>query len=78
MPRNVVDFVAPYIIQDEIQKVLDPKVPPPSPFEIEAVAYVGYLAVDCVSPEGLNRPSMTEIVKSLQIALDACLDPDAE
>ncbi|XP_030963078.1 probable serine/threonine-protein kinase roco5 isoform X2 [Quercus lobata] len=78
VPRNVVDFVAPYIIQDEIQKVLDPKVPPPTPFEIEAVAYVGYLAVDCVSPEGLNRPSMTEIVKSLQRALDACLDPDAE
>ena len=78
VPRNVVDFVAPYIVQDEIQKVLDPKVPPPTPFEIEAVAYVGYLAVDCVSPEGLNRPSMTEIVKSLQRALDACLDPDAE
>ena len=78
VPRNVVDFVVPYIVQDEIQKVLDPKVPPPTPFEIEAVAYVGYLAVDCVSPEGLNRPSMTKIVKSLQIALDACLDPNAE
>ncbi|KAL0009562.1 hypothetical protein SO802_011064 [Lithocarpus litseifolius] len=78
VPWNVADFVVPYIVQDEIQKVLDPKVPPPTPFEIEAVAYVGYLAVDCVSPEGLNRPSMTEIVKRLQSALDACVDPDAE
>ncbi|KAL0009567.1 hypothetical protein SO802_011069 [Lithocarpus litseifolius] len=78
VPWNVADFVVPYIVQDEIQKVLDPKVPPPTPFEIQAVAYVGYLAVDCVSPEGLNRPSMTEIVKRLQSALDACVDPDAE
>ena len=72
VPRNVVDFEVPYIVQDEIQKVLDPKVPPPTSFEMEVVAFVGYLAVDCVSPECLNRPSMTEIAKSLQRALDAC------
>lgn len=72
-PRNVVDFVVPYIVQDEIHRVLDRNVPPPTPFEIEAVAYVGYLAADCVTLEGRNRPSMTEIANSLERALAACL-----
>ncbi|XP_062163548.1 serine/threonine-protein kinase-like protein CCR4 [Alnus glutinosa] len=73
VPRNVVDFVAPYILQDQIHRVLDPHVPPPTPFEIQAVAYVGYLAVDCVQPEGRDRPSMTEIVQCLERALATCL-----
>ncbi|XWS23430.1 hypothetical protein CRYUN_Cryun28dG0013400 [Craigia yunnanensis] len=76
-PRHVVDFVVPYILQDEIHRVLDPRVPPPTPFEIEAVAYVGYLAADCVRPEGRDRPSMTEIVNYLEKALTACLHPPA-
>ncbi|KAF9602116.1 hypothetical protein IFM89_025161 [Coptis chinensis] len=71
-PRNVVDFMLPHIIADELHHVLDPKLPPPTPDEIEAVVYVGYLAADCVSPEGKDRPSMTEIVSSLEKALAAC------
>lgn len=73
--RNVVDYMVPYVIQDEIHRVLDRRVPAPTPFEIEAVAYVGYLAVDCVRLEGRDRPSMTEIVNSLERALGACLAP---
>ncbi|XP_021300080.1 serine/threonine-protein kinase-like protein CCR4 [Herrania umbratica] len=76
-PRNVIDFVVPYILRDEIHRVLDPRVPPPTPFEIEAVAYVGYLAADCIRPEGRDRPSMTEIVNSLDKAFAACLLPPA-
>ncbi|KAJ8759494.1 hypothetical protein K2173_007107 [Erythroxylum novogranatense] len=76
VPRNVVDFVVPYIVQDEIHRVLDRRVPPPTPFEIEAVAYIGYLAADCVTLEGRDRPPMTEVVNSLERALAACLvDP---
>ncbi|CAI9755946.1 unnamed protein product [Fraxinus pennsylvanica] len=75
VPRNVVDCVVPYIIQDEIHRVLDGRVPPPTPFEIEAVAYVGYLAADCVMLEGQDRPSMSEVVNSLDRALEACLAP---
>ncbi|KAH0988905.1 hypothetical protein GBA52_000388 [Prunus armeniaca] len=70
---NVVDFVVPYIVNDEIHRILDPKMPAPNPFEIEAVAYVGYLAADCVSLEGRDRPSMTDIVSSLERALSFCL-----
>ncbi|KAE8666406.1 putative serine/threonine-protein kinase-like protein CCR3 [Hibiscus syriacus] len=73
--RNVVDFVVPYVLREEIHRVLDPRVPPPTPFEIEAVAYVGYLAADCVRLEGRDRPSTTEIVNSLEKALTACLIP---
>jgi hypothetical protein len=72
IPRNVVDYMVPYIEQDEVHRVLDPKVPPPTPYEIEAVAYIGYLAVNCVNREGKDRPTMTEIVNSLERALIAC------
>ncbi|KAL4559669.1 hypothetical protein LXL04_031812 [Taraxacum kok-saghyz] len=70
--RNVVDVVAPYIVHGEIHRVLDHKVPPPTPVEIEAVKYVGYLAVDCVILEGKDRPSMSELVSCLERALMAC------
>lgn len=75
VPRNVVDFVVPYIIQDDIHRILDRSAPPPTPFEIEAVTFVGYLAADCVMPEGRDRPTMTEVVNSLDKALEACLAP---
>ncbi|XP_022773557.1 serine/threonine-protein kinase-like protein CCR4 [Durio zibethinus] len=71
VPRNVVDFVIPYILKDEIHRVLDPRVPPPTPFEIEAVAYVGYLAADCIRAEGRDRPSMTDVINGLEKALAA-------
>ncbi|KAF2287517.1 hypothetical protein GH714_001088 [Hevea brasiliensis] len=72
VPRNVVDFAVPYIEQDEIHRVLDKRVPTPTPHEIEAVAYVGLLAADCVTFEGQDRPSMTEIVNNLERALALC------
>ncbi|KAJ6422174.1 hypothetical protein OIU84_027175 [Salix udensis] len=73
VPRNVVDSVVPSIVHDEIHRVLDPRVPPPTPFEIEAVIYTGYLAADCVTLEGRDRPSMSDVVNSLERALAACL-----
>lgn len=73
VPRNVVDLVVPYIMHNDIHRVLDPKVPPPTPFEIEAVACVGYLAADCVGLEGRHRPTSTEVVDRLERALHACL-----
>ncbi|KAK9713688.1 hypothetical protein RND81_06G044700 [Saponaria officinalis] len=72
-PRNVVDFMVPYIIRGDIHRVLDVNVPPPTPVEIEAVMLVGDLAVDCVSQEGRNRPSMSSVVSLLERALTACL-----
>ncbi|KAK4794365.1 hypothetical protein SAY86_012359 [Trapa natans] len=73
VPRNVVDVVVPFIVHNEIHRVLDPKVPPPTPFEIEAVAFVGYLAADCVRLEGRDRPTSTEVIDRLERALYACV-----
>ncbi|XP_042492736.1 serine/threonine-protein kinase-like protein CCR4 isoform X2 [Macadamia integrifolia] len=73
LPRNLVDYMVPYIARDEVHRVLDRKMTAPTPCEIEAVQYVGYIAADCVVPDGRDRPTMTEIVGSLERALAACL-----
>lgn len=75
-PRNVVEFAVPHIVADHVHKVLDQKLPPPSPSEIEAVTYVGYLAADCVSLEGRYRPTMTEVVAALERAVAASVPPE--
>ncbi|KAF2570314.1 hypothetical protein F2Q70_00000261 [Brassica cretica] len=72
-PRNVVDFVVPYILQDEVHRALDRRIPPPTPYEIESVAHVGCLAVECLVPCGRERPSMAEVVSNLEKVLAACL-----
>lgn len=71
-PRNVVDYALPHIAEDDFPTILDPRLPPPRPYEIEAVTFVGYTAVDCVSLEGKDRPSMTEVVGLLEKALALC------
>ncbi|CAA7045121.1 unnamed protein product [Microthlaspi erraticum] len=72
-PRNVVELVVPYILQDEVHRVLDRRIPPPTPFEIESVAQLGNLAVECVMPCGRQRPSMAEVFSYLERALAGCL-----
>nr|POF08353.1 serine/threonine-protein kinase-like protein ccr4 [Quercus suber] len=67
--RLIVDFVVPYTNQKEIHRFLDPKVPPPTPLEMEALAFIASLALDCVS-ESVLRPSMTKVANSLQSALE--------
>ncbi|MQL75791.1 hypothetical protein Taro_008175 [Colocasia esculenta] len=69
VPRNVVDYAVPRIDADEVHKLLDPKLPPPKPSEIEAVQGLAHLAADCVCPEGRNRPTMSEIVSTLEWAV---------
>ncbi|RLM58066.1 serine/threonine-protein kinase-like protein CCR4 [Panicum miliaceum] len=71
-PKNVVEFTVPHILADDVARVLDPRLPAPTPDEAEALAYVGYLAADCVGPIGCDRPSMTEVVDALERALAAC------
>ncbi|TKW00214.1 hypothetical protein SEVIR_8G093600v4 [Setaria viridis] len=71
-PKNVVQFAVPHILADEVARVLDPRLPAPTPEEAEALAYVGYLAADCVGSVGCDRPSMTEVVDALERALAAC------
>ena len=63
--RLTVDFLVPFIAKDQIHRVLDPIVPPPTPVGRKAVAHVGSLVVACVSLKGQDRPSMIEIVNNL-------------
>ncbi|KAG0491236.1 hypothetical protein HPP92_004634 [Vanilla planifolia] len=73
-PRNLVEEVVPRIEADEVHCLLDGRLPPPTPCEIEAVMYVGYLAADCVSALGSDRPTMTEVVAGLERAVSTCAD----
>ena len=72
--RHIVEFVVPYIAQKEIHRFLDPKVPPPTPLEMEALANVASLALDCVSKERVLRPSMTKVANTIQSTLEGILE----
>ncbi|XP_020973874.1 uncharacterized protein LOC107629709 isoform X2 [Arachis ipaensis] len=67
--RHLASFAVPYIDQDEIFKVLDPRMPPPKAAE----EYVGYLAAECARAAPRDRPTMAEVVIHLERALAACL-----
>ncbi|KAM0916680.1 hypothetical protein ACQ4PT_010024 [Festuca glaucescens] len=71
-PKNVVEMAVPYIEADRVHRVLDIRLPLPTPGEMEAVAYVGYLAADCVRLPGHDRPSMSEVVGVLERSVAAC------
>ncbi|KAL6650575.1 hypothetical protein ACP70R_009500 [Stipagrostis hirtigluma subsp. patula] len=75
-PKNVVDVTVPHIEADRVHRVLDARLPLPTPAEMEAVAYVGYLAADCVRPAGRDRPTMSEVVGVLERAVEACEEHD--
>uniref|UniRef100_A0A0D3FW63 Protein kinase domain-containing protein n=2 Tax=Oryza TaxID=4527 RepID=A0A0D3FW63_9ORYZ len=71
-PKNVVDMAVPHIEGDRVHRVLDARLPLPTPWEMEAVAYVGYLAADCVRLAGRDRPTMSEVVGVLERAVASC------
>ncbi|CAL9069416.1 serine/threonine-protein kinase-like protein CCR4 [Musa acuminata AAA Group] len=71
-PRNVVEMAVPYIEADDIARVMDRRVAQASAEEVEAVAYVGYVAAECVRAEGQERPTMGEVVGALERAVAAC------
>ena len=72
--RLIVDFIVPYTTQKEIHRFLDPKVPPPTPLEMEALVDVVSLGLDCISAKIVLRPSMTEVANILQSALEGILE----
>uniref|UniRef100_A0A0D6QXM0 non-specific serine/threonine protein kinase n=1 Tax=Araucaria cunninghamii TaxID=56994 RepID=A0A0D6QXM0_ARACU len=71
-PISVVDYAIPRILSDELNQILDSRVRPPLSHEIEAVELVAYTAVHCVSLEGKDRPSMTDVVANLERAVAIC------
>ncbi|KAK7817786.1 serine/threonine-protein kinase-like protein ccr4 [Quercus suber] len=71
---SIISFLAPYIAQKEIYRFMDPKVPPPTTLEMEALANIAYLALDCVSKERELRPSMTTVANTIQSTLEGILE----
>ncbi|KAJ8531260.1 hypothetical protein K7X08_026694 [Anisodus acutangulus] len=73
-PMSVVDFAVPAIMAGELTKILDNRVGPPEPSEVEAVELVAYTAMHCVHLEGRDRPTISDIVSNLERALAAVDD----
>ncbi|KAJ8541513.1 hypothetical protein K7X08_002329 [Anisodus acutangulus] len=70
-PMSVVDFAVPAIMAGELTKILDNRVGPPAPSEVEAVELVAYTAMHCVHLEGKDRPTISDSVSNLERALAA-------
>lgn len=69
-PVSVVDFAVPAIVSGELWRILDARVGPPTAGnEAEAVELMANAAVQCVSREGKDRPTMTDMVNNLERAL---------
>ncbi|XP_057955146.1 putative serine/threonine-protein kinase-like protein CCR3 [Malania oleifera] len=73
-PMGVVEYAVPRILAGELHSVLDGRVGPPETggAEEEGVELVAYTAVQCVSLEGKERPSVTDIATNLERALALC------
>ncbi|KAK6929480.1 Protein kinase domain [Dillenia turbinata] len=71
-PISVVDYAVPAIMEGELNRILDARVGLPEMGEADAVELMAYTALHCVNLEGRERPSMTDIVSSLERALSLC------
>ncbi|KAK1288820.1 Serine/threonine-protein kinase-like protein CCR4 [Acorus calamus] len=72
-PRNVVDLPTE---GGDVRQVLDKRLPPPTPVEIEAVERIWEVAASCVRLESHDRPTMTDVVAGLECAVTVCLEPE--
>ncbi|XP_039136319.1 LOW QUALITY PROTEIN: putative serine/threonine-protein kinase-like protein CCR3 [Dioscorea cayenensis subsp. rotundata] len=71
-PTSVVDYAMPSIVAGDVFKVLDETVGVLNAQEAEAVELVAYTAVHCVSLEGRERPTMSDVVGNLESAHGMC------
>ncbi|KAK7311052.1 hypothetical protein RJT34_08933 [Clitoria ternatea] len=71
-PLHMVDLVVPSIMNGKLVEILDPRVGPPEVNEVEAVELVACTAIHCVRLEGKDRPTMTNVVLNLELALAIC------
>ncbi|MCL7025416.1 hypothetical protein MKW94_007261 [Papaver nudicaule] len=69
---RMVEFVVPKIMSGELWDLLDVRVGKPEGNEAEAVELVAYTALRCVSVEGKDRPTISDIVANLDRALLLC------
>ncbi|WCJ32751.1 CRINKLY4 related 3 [Euphorbia peplus] len=67
---NLVEFAVPRILANELLVILDHRIgPAQTANEAEAIEMMAYTALHCVNSNGINRPTVTNIVSSLEQAL---------
>ncbi|KAL2898738.1 putative serine/threonine-protein kinase-like protein CCR3 [Bienertia sinuspersici] len=71
-PTGVVEYAGPFVVAGEVWKVLDKRVEMPVMNESEAIELLAYTAMMCVSLEGKDRPTMSDVVSNLERALSLC------
>ncbi|XP_031101214.1 putative serine/threonine-protein kinase-like protein CCR3 [Ipomoea triloba] len=67
-PTGIVEHIRPMISAGEIASILDERVGLPKENEVESVELLAYTAMHCVSLEGRDRPSISDIVANLEKA----------
>ncbi|XP_027184191.1 putative serine/threonine-protein kinase-like protein CCR3 [Coffea eugenioides] len=76
-PMGVVEYARPWIVAGELEKILDKRVGLPEMNEIEAVEVVACTALHCISLQGKDRPTVSDVVAKLERALALCDDSSA-
>ncbi|OAY68788.1 putative LRR receptor-like serine/threonine-protein kinase [Ananas comosus] len=76
--RNIVAWARSHIESGNIQAVIDPALQ--DDYDMQSVWKIAETAIMCVKPQGLQRPTISEVVKDIQeaIAIERRLQPDRE
>ncbi|GJP67676.1 hypothetical protein CLOP_g24469 [Closterium sp. NIES-67] len=61
---NIIDWARKHLQQGDIEAIVDPTLPP-SEFLMDAMWKVAEVGILCVEPMGINRPSISEVVREL-------------
>ncbi|RWR97849.1 putative LRR receptor-like serine/threonine-protein kinase [Cinnamomum micranthum f. kanehirae] len=76
--RNLVDWARPIIATRDIQAVLDPRLE--GDYDAYSLSKVAEIALACMSPRSIERPTMTDIVAGVFLVglfFSICLSPDS-
>lgn len=66
--RNIVAWAKSYIESGNVQAIIDPALE--NDYDVQSVWKIAEVAIMCVKPEGIERPSISEILKEIQEALE--------
>ncbi|CAI5463543.1 unnamed protein product [Closterium sp. Yama58-4] len=61
---NIIDWARKHLQQGDIEAIVDPTLPP-SEYLLDAMWKVAEVGILCVEPMGINRPSISEVVREL-------------
>ncbi|KAJ4866733.1 Protein kinase superfamily protein [Raphanus sativus] len=68
--HNLTDWIKPHLSERrKLRRIMDPRLEGKYPFK--SAFRVAQLALKCLEPEPKNRPSMTEVVESLELIVAA-------